>query len=291
MQYPVHLVMVFIHVILNKAKRERNRDGGIILSSCPLVPLSQNLRVSALLRLLVSVLVLLIWFGTSVSNAQPLLDQPTIENGSIRSGEVLKYSVKVRGIPAGSQTIQVNGKKLLNGYEVYHIESVSKVNSFFNIFYPLNIRIESFIHSKKLHPLRYRKKIRDGGYRGSTAVDFDPVNQVARIVKDQKHTELHVPTRIQDELSMIYLLRTKEIEVGRKYEFPALIGTKALKANVVVLRIEELKTALGTLKTIVVKAIPKDITIWLTNDTARIPVRIEASTKIGKLVSTLKEMR
>jgi hypothetical protein len=213
-----------------------------------------------------------------VSSAQPLLDQPTIENGSFRSGEVLKYSVKVRGIPAGTQTMQVNGKRLLNGYEVYHVESVSKASSFFNIFYSFSSRSESFIHSKKFHPLLYRKKIRDGGYRGSTAVDFDQANQVAKVVKDKKRTELHVPVGIQDELSMIYLLRTKEIEVGQKYEFPALIGTKALEAN-------------GTLKTIVVKAIPKDITMWLTNDSARIPVRIEASTKVGRLVSNLEEMR
>jgi hypothetical protein len=278
-------------MILSKAKKARSRDRELSLFPCLLVSLSQNPRVFASLRLFVSILLLLVCFGIPVSSAQPLLDQPTIENGSFRSGEVLKYSVKVRGIPAGTQTMQVNGKRLLNGYEVYHVESVSKASSFFNIFYSFSSRSESFIHSKKFHPLLYRKKIRDGGYRGSTAVDFDQANQVAKVVKDKKRTELHVPAGIQDELSMIYLLRTKEIEVGQKYEFPALIGTKALEANVVVLRTEKLKTALGTLKTIVVKAIPKDITMWLTNDSARIPVRIEASTKVGRLVSNLEEMR
>ena len=283
--------MIIIHIILSKAKKGRNRDGGTVGQGDGRIPLSQNPRVFASSRLFVSILLLLICFGTSVSTAQPLLDQPTIKDGSPRSGEVLKYSVRVRGIPAGTQIMRVNGKKSLNGYEVYHVESISKASSFFNIFYPFNDRSESFIHSKNHHPLRYRRKIRDGGYRGSIAMDFDPVNQVARIVKDRKRTELHVSTGIQDELSMIYLLRTKDIEVGRKYEFPALVGTKTLKASVAVLRIEELKTALGTLKTIVVKAIPKDITMWLTNDAARVPVRIEANTKIGKLVSNLEEMR
>jgi hypothetical protein len=237
-----------------------------------------------------SILLLLICFGTWVSGTEPLLDQPNVGDSFFRSGEVLRYNIKIRGIPAGTQIMQINGKELLDGYEVYHIESVSKANSFFNILYPFNDRSESFIHSKNHHPLRYRRKIKDGGYRGSVAMDFDPVNQVARIVKDRKHLELHVSAGIQDELSMIYLLRAKEMEVGRKYEFPALVGTKALKVSVAVLRTEELKTALGTLKTVVVKVVPKDITIWLTNDTARIPVRIEASTKIGKLVSNLKEI-
>lgn len=246
------------------------------------------------IRILVSgklVCFLLICFGTSVSGAQPLLDQPTIESNPFRSGEVLEYSVKIRGVPAGTQIFQVNGKEVLDGYEVYHVKSSSKANSFFNVFYPFSDRSESFIHSKNLHPVYYGRRIRDGGYSGSTAIDFDPVKQVAKVVKDRKLTKLHVPSGIQDELSMIYLLRTKEMEVGKKYEFPAIVGTKALKVGVTVLRIEELKTALGTLKTIVVKAIPKDITMWMTNDAARIPVRIEASTKIGKLVCDLKEMR
>jgi hypothetical protein len=146
-------------------------------------------------------------------------------------------------------------------------------------------------YSDDFHPLQYRKKITDGGYKGSVVVDFDQVNQVARIVKDRKRSELRIPKGIQDELSMIYLLRTKEIEVGERYEFPALVGTRALNASIAVLRTEELRTALGTLKTIVVKAIPRDITMWLTNDAARIPVRMEASTKIGKLVFNLTKMR
>jgi len=274
--------MVLIHIILNEAKKARGRDGEGLSS--------RYLRIPASVCLFVSILLLLTCFGIPSSSAQPLLDQPTIKNSFFRSGEVLKYNVKVRGVPAGTQIMRVNGKKSLDGYEVYHVESISRASSLFNIFYPFSSRMESFIHSKELHPLHYRKKIRDGGYIGSTAVDFDSVNQVARIVKDEERTELRVPARIQDELSIIYLLRTKEMEVGRKYEFPALIGTEALNANVVVLRIEELKTVLGNLKTIVVKTIPKDITMWLTNDAARIPVRIEASTKVGKLVSNLKEM-
>lgn len=244
-------------------------------------------------RILISeklILFLLICFSTSVSVAQPLLDQPTVENGGLRSGEVLKYTAKIKGIPAGDQTLRVNGKKLLNGYEVYHVESISSSKKFFSLFYRFDNRSESFIHSKDFHPLRYEKTIRDGGYSGSTAINFDPINQVARILKDNQQMELRVPEGTQDELSIIYLLRTKEMEVGQRYEFPALVGTKALEASVSVLRIERLKTVLGTLKTIVVKTIPRGFTMWLTNDSARVPVKIEANTKLGKLVFNLKEI-
>ncbi len=234
------------------------------------------------------IIILLVCFGASGANAQPLLDQPSLLNSRVRQNEVLEYSIKIRGIPAGTQKFQVDGKRILDGQEVYHLKSVSKVKKFFSIFYPFSNQSESFVQSENLYPLRYTKKIRDGGYKGNIDVDFDWDNQVARIVKDQKRTEIHIPPGIQDELSMIYLLRTKEIEVGHKYQFPILSGDKALETTVLVLRTEKLKTILGTLNTIVIKTTPKNITIWLTDDALRIPVRIEARTKIGKLVSKLK---
>jgi len=236
-------------------------------------------------------LLLLIFFVTTASGAQSLLDQPMVEKYLLREDEVLEYGVTVRGIPAGTQVMQVGGKMRLDGHEVYHIESKSKVSKFFNIFYPFSNESESFICSSNFHPLYYRKKIRDGGYEGLTLVEFDPANQSARITRNQKHAEISIPTGIQDELSAIYLLRTKDMQVGGKYEFHALVGTKSIKATVEVLRIEELKTILGKLKTIVVRTTLKDLTVWLTNDNLRIPVRIEASTKLGNLVSKLEKMR
>jgi len=225
---------------------------------------------------------------TSVSGVLPLLDQPAIADSVMKSGEILEYGIKIKGIPAGTQMFQINGKKQLNGQEVYHVESVSKIRKLFNIFYPFSNRSESFIQSESFQPLRYTQKIRDGKYRGNIDVDFDPANNTARITKNQERLTISVPPGIQDELSMIYLFRSRELEVGKKYRFPVLTGVKTVETIVSVLRVEMLKTVLGTLRTIVVRTNPKNITIWLTDDNARIPVRIEAKTKIGKLVSNLK---
>jgi len=116
----------------------------------------KNIRTFALRK---SVFILLVCLGTSVSGAQLLLDQPTMEASTPRAGEVLKYSAKLRGISAGTQIMQVSGKKLRDGHEVYHVESVSKAKRIFAIFYPFNNQSESFIQSKNLYPLHYKKRI------------------------------------------------------------------------------------------------------------------------------------
>ncbi len=242
------------------------------------------------IALITFVLLLVVCLETSASDVLPLLEQPNVPNCYIRPGEVLEYKIKIKGIAAGTQTIQVNGKSTLNGQEVYHVKSISKIRRLFKIFYPFSNHAESFIQSESLCPLRYEQQIRDGKYKGNIHISFDQDNQTARIVKDSKLTETDTPPGIQDELSMIYLFRTKEMEVGQKYQFSLLTGDKILKTTLEVLRMERIKTIFGVRDTIVIKTTPKNITIWLTNNTARIPVRIEAPTKIGKLVSKLKAM-
>ena len=41
--------------------------------------------------------------------------------------------------------MQIKDKKLINGREVYHLESKSMVNSFFNLFYPFSDQVESYV--------------------------------------------------------------------------------------------------------------------------------------------------
>jgi hypothetical protein len=197
--------------------------------------------------------------------------------------------VKVKGIPAGSQVMQITDKKSINGRDVYHLESRSSANKFFNIIYPFDDQSESFVLSDSFYPLKFKRNLIDGRYSGSTMVDFDYSKRIVTIIKDRKSKNLSIPKGIQDELSMLYLIRTKNLEVGQQYEFPAIIGTKIYNVEVSVLRTETIKTIFGNIQTIVVKSIPSNALLWITQDQDRIPVRLEINTRIGKLVAELKD--
>lgn len=241
------------------------------------------------LTLKIFILLVFTIFGTLTLGAQPLMDQKTIMD-KFRLGELLEYNVKVKGIPAGTQTMQIKDKRLIGGREVYHLAARSSANKVFNIIYPFDDQSESFILKDNLYPLKYRRNLVDGRYIGNTAVDIDDANRVAKIVKDQKNYEVKVPLGIQDELSMLYLIRTKNMKVGEEYEFPVVMGTKVYKVAVEVLRIEKIKTILGNKETIVVKSIPRNALLWITQDDDRIPVKLEVSTRIGKLVAELRSI-
>lgn len=233
------------------------------------------------------IIITLTLLGSLVSGAQPLMDQPNIKK-ELRLGEMLEYSVKVKGIPAGSQIMQIKDKRVINGREVYHLEARSFVNKFFGLFYQLDDQVESYVLKDNIYPLKFNRNIIDGGYRGSTSIDIDDGKRIARIIKDDKRREIKIPKGVQDELSMLYFVRTKDIEVGKEYEFPAIIGTKIYKVTLEVLRIENINTIFGKTKTIVVRSTPSDATFWITQDENKILVRMEMGTRLGKLVAELK---
>jgi hypothetical protein len=238
---------------------------------------------------ILSIMVTSILLGPLVSGAQPLLEQPNIKKG-FRLGETLEYTVKVRGIPAGSQIMQIVDKRMVGGREVYHLEAKSQANKFFSLFYQFEDQFESYVLKDKMYPIRFTRNIIDGGYRGNLSIDIDDGKRTAKIVKNNKRREMNVPKGVQDELSMLYFVRTKDIEVGKDYEFPAIMGTKIYNVDLVVLRTEYINTIFGKTKTFVIKSVVGDVIFWVTQDDNRILVKLETGTKLGKLVAELKSI-
>ena len=80
------------------------------------------------------------------------------------------------------------------------------------------------------------------------------------------------------------------MNVGQTYSFPVLVKDKTQDVKVTIYRREMMKTeALGRVETLAIRT-SHGYLIWLTNDNRRIPVRIEAETRIGKLIGTLEKI-
>jgi hypothetical protein len=90
---------------------------------------------------------------------------------------------------------------------------------------------------------------------------------------------------------MVYFVRSKDLKVGQTYTFSVLIKDAVQDIVLTAYRREVMKTeVLGRVETIALRT-SHGYLIWLTNDERRLPVRIEAETRVGnKLVGTLKSV-
>ena len=91
-------------------------------------------------------------------------------------------------------------------------------------------------------------------------------------------------------------MRTKKLEVGKKYEFDVGTGKKNWPLVVEVVRKEKIKVPEGKFKTFVV--IPKlreegifkakgELEIWITDDDRKFPVKMRSKIEFGSITAVL----
>ena len=230
-------------------------------------------------------------FSLAISATYSLLDTKNLDQAPIQIGEVLTYSVKIKGLPAGTQVTKVVEKTMLADRPVYRFRSERQTGSLLGKLYHFHDQTESYVTTDQLYPLRYVRDLEDQKYRAHVEVDFDHGKRTAQYTKNSDNKPLNIPIGIQDDLSMLYFLRSKELQVGQTYRFPVLVKDKTEHVTLEVRRREVIKTkALGRVETLVLRT-SHGYLMWLTNDEHRIPVRIEAETpRIGKLVGALEKV-
>ncbi len=230
-------------------------------------------------------------FSLAISATYSLLDIKNLDQSTIQIGEVLTYSVKIKGLPAGTQVTKVVEKTTLAGQSVYRFRSERQTGSLLGKLYHFHDQTESYVTTDQLYPLKYVRTLEDQKYRARVAIDFNHGEGTAEYTKNSANKALDIPIGTQDDLSMLYFLRSKELQVGHTYAFPVIVKDKCEHVTLEILRREMIKTkALGRVETLVLRT-SHGYLMWLTNDERRIPVKIEAKTpRIGKLVGVLEKV-
>jgi hypothetical protein len=105
---------------------------------------------------------------------------------------------------------------------------------------------------------------------------------------------------IQDVLTVIYYLRTRKLEPGKSFDVPVTDAGKVFTLSVAVAERKEIETVLGHVNTIriepalfgdnaAVRAKGK-LSIWVTDDARRLPVRAQLKVDMGTFDIKLKEV-
>ncbi len=230
-------------------------------------------------------------YSVAISSTYSLFETKNLDQDPIQVGEVLTYSVKIKGLPAGTQVTKVAEKTTLADRSVYRFISERQTGSLLGKLYHFYDRTESYATTDQLYPLRYVKHLEEQKDRWRVEIDFDHDARAAQYTKNLSNKLLDIPIGTQDDLSMLYFLRSKELRVGHTYRFPVIVKDKCEHVTLEIQRREVIKTkALGRVETLVLRT-SHGYLMWLTNDERRIPVKIEAETpSIGKLVGVLEKV-
>jgi hypothetical protein len=212
--------------------------------------------------------------------------------------ERLEYDLTWSGIKAGTASLEVvdNGP---------YIQFISRAvsTSFVSVFYRVDdVAVSSL--KKEAHknlpgnPYNYRLKTSEGRHKKDKEVTFDFIARKATynnyLDKEQQLFDIHETT--MDALSCFFYVRYLPLQVGKSVFVEIFDNKKLYKAEVQVLRKEELQTPLGTFKTILIRPVlltegifsrKGDILIWLSDDEKRLPLILKTKVKVGSIKATL----
>lgn len=218
-------------------------------------------------------------------------------------GEILTYDVSwSRVFSAGTVTMAVESAELPDAREGLRFVVEGRTQGLMDKVFPVHDVVQSVFDPQLMQSLSYSLKESYGKKKRLRVTEFDHAKRTAviRLNEDPPET-VDIPDPVQDGLSLIYFLRTREdLSIGRQMEIAALDSGKLWTIEVVVLAREKVSTAAGKFATIKVRTSPKDtggivkkreVFLWLTDDGRKVPVRMKSTLKVGSFMFELIGMK
>ncbi len=241
-----------------------------------------------------SIIILMIASGISVI-AQKKEEFRKVENKAFREGEKLVFDVKYGFVTAGIASFEIPAIKKISGRNAYHVTfEVNTVPTFDN-FFKVRDRYETYIDVEGIFPWRFEQHIREGKFSRDFSAYFDQRKGKAKTSEGQ----YDIPRYVNDIVSAFFYARTLDysgLNVGDRIPLKNFYKDKVYDLDVVYHGKETIEVEAGKFDCIIVEPLVQEgglfknegsIMIWLTNDEAKIPVRVKTKVVVGAINSDL----
>lgn len=237
---------------------------------------------------------------SSAASLPPYTGMPdlrVVANHAFIVGEKLKYAIQYGPIVAGSATIEIPTYVFYSGRKCYKVEFRMRSAPFFDIFFKVRDYYYSLIDVKGLFPWKFEQHIREGGYKKDFIAWFD---QCSHTATTNQGGPFPIVPYTQDAVSTFFYARTfnyDTLKVGDEIHFSNFYENKVYPLDVKYLGRENVHTRAGkfhcqVIEPVVVKGgLFKNtgkITIWITDDSLKIPVKVKTDVVIGSVVAELE---
>lgn len=240
-------------------------------------------------------LIFLLVFGIAM-NMQAQVKQ------AFKAGEWLKFRIHYGFLNASYATLKVTSEKL-DSIPVYHVVGRGKTTGFASIFFKVDDTYETYFGRYDGKPYRFVRKIDEGGYTKDIEIDFDYQNNTALLKdnKNKKSFDFEINGGVQDLVSAAYYLRNNytvdDLEIGESIVMDMLFDDDGMyKFKLKFLGKEVLRTKFGKVECLKFRPIvqsgrvfkeQESLSLWVSNDYNKIPIRIKADLAVGSIKADL----
>jgi len=216
-------------------------------------------------------------------------------NNAFREGEKLTFDVKYGFVTAGIASFEIPKIKKISGRDAYHVTFEVNTVPAFDAFFKVRDRYETYIDVEGLFPWRFEQHIREGKFSRDFSAFFDQRKGKAKT----SGGEFDIPKYVNDIVSAFFYARTLDysnLQVGDRIPLKNFYKDKVYDLDVVYHGKEVIEVAAGKFECIIVEPLVQEgglfknegsIMVWMTNDDAKMPVRVKTKVVVGAIDSDL----
>lgn len=243
-------------------------------------------------------IILLILFITAVGFKSQKEDAFT-------AGEWFRFRIHYEFVNAGYATMEVKDATV-NNKNVFHVIGRGYTTGVSKFFFNVNDLYESYIDKETGNPYQFIRKINEGGYTKNQEGFFNQ-SENKILVKDYKHSTektVAIPRNTQDILSSFYYLRNyPNINKMKPGEFVAIdmfFDDTTTKFRLKFMGREDITTKFGIISTMIFRPLVKtgrvfkeeeSLTVWISDDDNKLPIRIKANLLVGSIKADLEAFK
>lgn len=224
------------------------------------------------------------------------------KESAFKPGEWLKFRLHYGFLNASYATLHVKTAEI-DEVPVYHVVGHGETTGFASIFFKVDDTYESYFGVEDGKPYRFVRKINEGGYTKDVEINFDHKEEKAVLndKKNKKKIDFELQDSIQDLLSAFYYLRNnyipenlvegKAVTLKMLYDDDGIFDFKLKYMGQ-----EVLKTKFGKVNCYKFRPLvqsgrvfkeKESLSLWVSADDNRIPIRISADLAVGAIKADL----
>ncbi len=217
------------------------------------------------------------------------------------TGEWFRFRVHYGIINAGYATLEVKDAVKKNK-NVFHVIGKGYTTGMSRFFFKVEDLYESYIDKVTGNPYQFVRKIDEGGYKKNQEGFFNHTSDQVLVKDYKRNTEkkFSVPNNTQDIMSAFYYLRNHpnvdKLKIGEAIAIDMFFDDETTKFRLKLIGREDINTKFGTVSTMVFRPLvqsgrifkeEESLTVWISDDNNKIPIRIKASLVVGSIKADL----
>jgi len=215
---------------------------------------------------------------------------PVNSQNNFKAGEQLEYNLHFGPINAGKATGTLT-YATIDGKKVFHSEMLAQTTGLADVLYKVRDIYGSWFDPVTLLPVKSNRDISEGRYKRKDEVTYD--HSMGKVFSPSG--EHDVPKNIRDMVSVLYYIRSIDfdtIHVGDIIPINTFFDDELFPFDIRYRGKEEVKIKKGKFNCL--KLVPfvepgrifeseDDMTIWISDDPNKIPIRIKFDLTVGSI--------